>query len=131
MIDCTSGGVSSRVPTMYRSLRYGYQVPFAEQVRHGADIATMAVGLIIHGDQAEAILQNGQADLIGVGREIMHNPNWPLDAAQKLGLASAFEQVPQQTGFWLASRARRGFGCAPSTWQAGLDDARSDPHAPT
>ena len=127
VIDCTSGGVSSRVPTMYRSLRHGYQVPFAEQVRHGAGIATMAVGLIIHGDQAERILHSGQADLIGVGREIMHNPNWPLDAAQKLGLESAFDQVPQQTGYWLAARARRGFGCSPSTWQVGLDEARSEP----
>jgi 2,4-dienoyl-CoA reductase-like NADH-dependent reductase (Old Yellow Enzyme family) len=67
VIDCTSGGVSSRVPTMYRALQYGYQVPFAEQIRHGAEIATMAVGLIIHGDQAEQILQDGHADLIGVG----------------------------------------------------------------
>ena len=70
----------------------------------------------------ERILKEGQANLIGVGREIMHNPNWPLDAAQKLGVAGAFDQVPQQTGYWLAARARRGFGCAPSTWQAGLGE---------
>ena len=123
VIDCTSGGLSSRVPTLYRSLRYGYQVGFAEQVRRGAGIATMAVGLIIHGDQAERILQAGQADVIGVGREIMNNPNWPMDAAHKMGLAEAFDQVPRQTGYWLAARARRGFGCPPSTWQAGLGES--------
>jgi 2,4-dienoyl-CoA reductase-like NADH-dependent reductase (Old Yellow Enzyme family) len=123
VIDCTSGGLSSRVPTLYRSLRYGYQVGFAEQVRRGAGIATMAVGLIIHGDQAERILQAGQADVIGVGREIMNNPNWPMDAAHKMGLADAFDHVPRQTGYWLAARARRGFGCPPSTWQAGLGES--------
>ena len=120
VIDCTSGGVSSRVPTMYRALRYGYQVPFASQVRRDAGIATMAVGLIIHGDQAEQILQEGHADLVAIGREIMHNPNWPMDAAQKMGLATAFDQVPRQSGFWLESRARRGFGGVPSTWQKGM-----------
>ena len=37
---------------------------------------TMAVGLIIHGDQAEQILRDKQADLVAVGREILNNPNW-------------------------------------------------------
>ena len=125
VIDCTSGGVSSRVPTMYRALQYGYQVPFAGQIKRGADMTTMAVGLIIHGDQAEQILRDGHADLIAVGREIMHNPNWPMDVAQKMGLATAFDQVPKQAGFWLASRARRGFGGVPSTWQNGMNDTRT------
>lgn len=120
VIDCTSGGLSSRIPNFYRLTRYGYQVPFAERIRREADIMTMAVGLIIHGDQAERILQEGRADLVGVGREILHNPNWPMDAAQKMGLDLTFRQVPEQFGYWLEKRARRDFGCKPSTWQAGL-----------
>jgi len=54
---------------------------------------TMAVGLIIHGDQAEEILQNGKADLIAIGREILYNPNWPMDAALKLGAKGVFRNV--------------------------------------
>ncbi|MFT3805061.1 MAG: NADH:flavin oxidoreductase/NADH oxidase [Burkholderiaceae bacterium] len=125
VIDCSSGGLSSKVPNFYRLTRYGYQVPFAERIRREADIMTMAVGLIIHGDQAEHVLQRGQADLVGVGREILHNPNWPMDAAQKMGVDSAFADVPPQFGFWLDKRARRGFGCPPSTWQNGLGDEDS------
>jgi hypothetical protein len=81
---------------------------------------TMAVGLIIHGDQAEQILTQGQADLIAVGREILNNPNWPMDAALKLGVEGPFRQVPPQFGWWLGTRAKRGFGTKPSTWQTGL-----------
>jgi 2,4-dienoyl-CoA reductase-like NADH-dependent reductase (Old Yellow Enzyme family) len=120
VIDCTSGGLSSKVPNFHRLTHYGYQVSFAEKIRRDAGIMTMAVGLIIHGDQAERILTEGRADLIGVGREILNNPNWPMDAAHKLGLASAFQDVPVQFGYWLAKRAQRDFGCPPSTWQAGL-----------
>jgi 2,4-dienoyl-CoA reductase-like NADH-dependent reductase (Old Yellow Enzyme family) len=122
VIDCTSGGLSDKVPNFHRLTHYGYQVPYAEQIRRQAGIMTMAVGLIIHGDQAEQILREDKADLIGVGREILNNPNWPMDAAHKMGLESAFEDVPQQFGYWLAKRARRDFGCKPSTWGVGLSD---------
>ena len=47
---------------------------------------SMAVGLIVHADQAEQILQEGRADLIALARELLYNPNWPMDAAQKLGV---------------------------------------------
>ena len=92
----------------------------SEYVRRHADIMTMAVELIIHGDQAEQILRDGQADLIAVGREILNNPNWPMDAALKLGADGPFRNVPPQFGYWLGTRAKRGFGTQPSTWQVGL-----------
>ena len=44
----------------------------------------MAVGLIVHAEQANAILQNGHADIVALARELLYNPNWPLDAARKL-----------------------------------------------
>jgi 2,4-dienoyl-CoA reductase-like NADH-dependent reductase (Old Yellow Enzyme family) len=120
VIDCPSGGLSSRMPNFYRLTKYGYQVSFAERIRAETGIMTMAVGLIIHGDQAEQILQQGQADLVGVGREILNNPNWPMDAAQKLGADPKYANVPHQFGYWLSKRAQRGFGCNPSTYQVGL-----------
>jgi len=83
-----------------------------------------AVGLIIHGDQAEQILRDEHADLIAVGREILNNPNWPMDAALKLGVEGPFRNVPPQFGYWLGTRAKRGFGTRPSTWQNGLNETR-------
>jgi 2,4-dienoyl-CoA reductase-like NADH-dependent reductase (Old Yellow Enzyme family) len=120
VVDCSSGGITDQAPILGAEIKYSYQVPLSEYIRRHADIMTMAVGLIIHGDQAEQILQNGQADLIAVGREILNNPNWPLDAALKLGVEGPFRNVPPQFGYWLGVRARRGFGTQPSTWQVGL-----------
>jgi 2,4-dienoyl-CoA reductase-like NADH-dependent reductase (Old Yellow Enzyme family) len=120
VIDCSSGGITDSAPILGKEIKYSYQVPLSEYVRRHADIMTMAVGLIIHGDQAEQILRDGQADLIAVGREILNNPNWPMDAALKLGADGPFRNVPPQFGYWLGTRAKRGFGTQPSTWQVGL-----------
>jgi 2,4-dienoyl-CoA reductase-like NADH-dependent reductase (Old Yellow Enzyme family) len=125
VIDCSTGGTTSKVPNFARLTRYGYQVPYAEQIKREADIMTMAVGLIIHGDQAEAILQSGQADVIGIGREFLNNPNWAMDAADKLGVDSRYADIPPQGGFWLAKRASRGFGCNPSTYQKSLAEEQA------
>jgi 2,4-dienoyl-CoA reductase-like NADH-dependent reductase (Old Yellow Enzyme family) len=70
----------------------------------------------------EQILRDGQADLIAVAREILNNPNWPMDAALKLGADGPFGNVPPQFGYWRGTRAKRGFGTRPSTWQNGLHE---------
>jgi 2,4-dienoyl-CoA reductase-like NADH-dependent reductase (Old Yellow Enzyme family) len=101
---------------------YGYQVPYAEAIRREAGIMSMAVGLIVHADQAEAILQKGQADLVALAREVLYNPNWPMDAAQKLGVDRPFELVPPPYSYWLAKRAQSVPSIAPSTYRAGLGE---------
>ena len=82
LIDCSSGG---SVPAAPVTPGPGYQVPFAEKVRHEAEIATGAVGLISTPELAEEILRNGRADLVILGRELLRHPYWPLDAARVLG----------------------------------------------
>jgi len=81
-ICCTSGGVSRE-----QKIAAGpnYQVPFADAVRRGADIATMATGQITGARQAEDILQAGQADLVAIARRMMFNPRWSWHAALELG----------------------------------------------
>jgi len=49
---------------------------------------TAAVGLITEAQQAEAILQNGQADLVVMARQLLRDPYFPLHAAQALGVAA-------------------------------------------
>jgi 2,4-dienoyl-CoA reductase-like NADH-dependent reductase (Old Yellow Enzyme family) len=120
VVDCSSGGISDRAPILGAEIKYGYQVPLSEYVKREANVMTMAVGLIIHGDQAEQILQDGKADLIAIGREALNNPNWPMDAALKLGIEGPFRNVPPQFGYWLGTRAKRGFGTPPSTYTTGL-----------
>ena len=96
-------------------------MPYAEKLRKEAGIRTMAVGLIVHADQAEQILQAGQADLIAIAREAMHNPNWALDAALKLGADAPFALMPSPYEFWLEKRAGQVEGLVPSTHSRGMD----------
>ena len=84
---------------------------------------TMAVGLIIHADQAEEILQSGKADLVAIGREMLNNPNWPMDAATKLGIDEPYAMVPPLYGFYLEKRAQADFGGKPSTWRTGIESS--------
>lgn len=80
LIDCSSGGFAEG------RVKAGplYQVPFAEAVRSGADVPTMAVGLIDDPRAAEAIIANGQADLVAFGRPALEDPNWPVHAKRLL-----------------------------------------------
>jgi 2,4-dienoyl-CoA reductase-like NADH-dependent reductase (Old Yellow Enzyme family) len=84
LIDCSSGGnvPHQKIP----SLHPGYQVPFADRVKHGAGIATGAVGLITSPTHAEEILGNDRADLIFMARALLADPAWPLRAALALGV---------------------------------------------
>jgi 2,4-dienoyl-CoA reductase-like NADH-dependent reductase (Old Yellow Enzyme family) len=121
VIDCSSGGMTTGSPMeSARAGKYGYQVPYAEKIRKEAGIMTMAVGHIVHADQAETILRDGQADLVALAREIMYNPNWAMDAAQKLGADPDFGLVPPPYSYWLSKRAKSAFEGKPSTWMTSL-----------
>ena len=64
----------------------GYQVPFASVIRKETGIATAAVGLITEPQQAEDILQRGDADAIVMARAFLRDPYWPLHAARVLSV---------------------------------------------
>ncbi len=83
-IDCSSGGIVPAPPPTDR-VGPGFQVPFAETIRHEGRIPTMAVGLITGPDQADRIVREGKADLVAIGRELLRNPHWPIRAAAALG----------------------------------------------
>ena len=104
VIDTSSGGLAglSTAAPIKRAL--GFQVPFAAAVRRGAGIPTMAVGLILDGSQAEKVLQDGDADLIAIGRQALYNPFWPVHAAQELGCDLNFEMWNPEYGWWLDKR---------------------------
>lgn len=82
LIDVSSGGLS---PAQHVQVGPGYQVPFARAIREGAGVPTGAVGLITEPDQAEAILVDGNADVVLLARALLRDPSWPLRAAHALG----------------------------------------------
>jgi 2,4-dienoyl-CoA reductase-like NADH-dependent reductase (Old Yellow Enzyme family) len=84
LIDCSSGGITPemRIPSLYP----GYQVPFAERIKHGAGIATGAVGMVRDPGHAAEIVANARSDLVFVARAVLADPGWPLRAAAALGV---------------------------------------------
>lgn len=99
LIDCSSGGVSAEQSI---TVSPGYQVPFAAAIRERVGIATGAVGLLDDPFDAEAVVTDGKADLVLIGRELFRDPNWPLRAAVRLGVNVApprqYARAPYPTG---------------------------------
>ena len=81
-IHVTTGGVS---PAQAIKLGPGYQVPYAQRVKAEAGLPTIAVGLIIEPQQAEAIIAGGEADAVSLARAMLYDPRWPWHAAAALG----------------------------------------------
>lgn len=106
-IDTSSGGLSTqqKIP-----LGPGYQVHLARLIRKETGIATMAVGLITDPQQAEAIVADGDADLVALARGMLWDPRWVWHAAARLGGTVA---APVQ--YWRSppKEAGRVFGDTP------------------
>ena len=81
LIDVSSGGND---PRQQIPVGPGYQVAFAERIRHEVGIATGAVGMITGPAQADQIIRTGQADLVLLAREQLRDPYWPIHAAHAL-----------------------------------------------
>ena len=87
VIDCSTGSIVPDIPIPEAP---GYQVPFADAIRREAEIATAGVGLITQPEQAEAIIGDGQADLVVLARAMLDDPQWALHAARRLGAPIAW-----------------------------------------
>ncbi len=103
-IHVSSGGVS---PAQKIALGANYQVPFARAIRQASSMATTAVGLITQAQQAEDILQAGDADLIALARAFLYEPRWGWHAAAALG-----GEVRARENYWrcLPREAQAVFG---------------------
>ncbi|MDM0025180.1 NADH:flavin oxidoreductase/NADH oxidase [Variovorax saccharolyticus] len=105
VIDCSSGGLTEETRALPVPRGLGFQVPFSERIRNEARIRTQAVGMIVDASQAEAVLAEGKADLIALGREALFDPYWAHHAALSLGADPGYARWPVRHGVWLAKRA--------------------------
>jgi len=108
MVCTSSGGLRGSATNARIRRSYGFHVPYAAEVRREAEIATIAVGLILDPHHAEQILQEGSADIIAIGREALVNPSWPQMAEVALGrpMVEALDGWPVQYAWWLKVRER-------------------------
>jgi 2,4-dienoyl-CoA reductase-like NADH-dependent reductase (Old Yellow Enzyme family) len=81
-VDISSGGITAETRN---PMTPGYNVPIAAQVKRESGIATRTVGLITTPEQAEAIVAEGQADMVALARAFLDNPHWAWAAARRFG----------------------------------------------
>ncbi len=109
LIDVSTGQTSPDAKPVYGRM---FQTPYADKIRNEIGIATMAVGNVTEGDQVNAILAAGRADLVALGRPHLADPSWTLHAAAQLGYADAqwpVQYVPgKQQLERLIARAKEG-----------------------
>ena len=83
LIDVSSGQTVAHSRAVYGRM---FQVPFSDQIRNEAGLATMCVGNITTADQVNTIVAAGRADLVALGRPHLANPNFTLQAAARYGI---------------------------------------------
>ncbi|MGA9323769.1 MAG: NADH:flavin oxidoreductase/NADH oxidase [Xanthobacteraceae bacterium] len=106
LVDCSTGGMKLPRDKNLVARTPGFQVPFAARIRKEAQIATMAVGLILEPKQAETILEAGEADLVAFAREMLANPNFAAQAALELEGSSGWDLWSDRYRYWLERRAK-------------------------
>ncbi|MBO1074618.1 oxidoreductase [Roseomonas marmotae] len=107
VVDVSSGGLTEETRRITVPRGLGFQAGFAEAIRRGAGAAPQAIGMIVDGPQAEALLQAGQADLIAIAREALRDPYWTRRAAEQLGIPDDYADWPERHGIWLAKREQQ------------------------
>jgi 2,4-dienoyl-CoA reductase-like NADH-dependent reductase (Old Yellow Enzyme family) len=86
-VHVSSGGLvpHAKIP----GAQPGYQVAFAEAIKEAVPgLPVITVGMITDPNQAEAILQEGKADMVALARALLDDPRWGWRAAHRLGAPS-------------------------------------------
>lgn len=86
LIDVSSGGISTDRSTDTRvRRRYGFHADFSREIRSATKGPVASVGLIVDPEQAAQLVEQQDADLVFLGREMLANPSWALHAEVELG----------------------------------------------
>jgi anthraniloyl-CoA monooxygenase len=78
IVDVSAGQTTPDAQPLYGRL---FQTPFADKVRHEADIPTITVGNIGSYADVNSILVSGRADLCAMARAHLFDPYWTRHAA--------------------------------------------------
>lgn len=81
IVNVSTGGVVPAAPKVFK----GYQIPHAQKIKSMTGLPVIAGGIVTEPREAEEIVSSGKADMVYLGRELLRNPYWPLNAAKELG----------------------------------------------
>lgn len=98
MFHISAGGEGQIAAAGRPGTHAGYQVPLARAIKEAVGVPVIAVGRLDEPVLANAVIGNEEADLVAVGRGMLRNPNWTLEAGALLGKEA---DIPKQyqTGF--------------------------------
>lgn len=98
MFHISAGGEGPIAAAGRPGTHVAYQVPLARAIKEALDVPVIAVGRLDEPALANSVIGNEDADLVAVGRGMLRNPYWALEAATVL---KKEVEVPKQyvTGF--------------------------------
>lgn len=98
MFHISAGGEGPIAAAGRPGTHVAYQVPLARAIKEALNVPVIAVGRLDEPSLANSVIGNEDADLVAVGRGMLRNPYWALEAATVLKKEI---EVPQQyvTGF--------------------------------
>lgn len=100
MFHITSGGEGPIAGFGRPGTHAAYQVLLAREFKHTLNNPVIAVGRLDDPELANAVIGNKEADLVAVGRGMLRNPYWALEAASVLKKDAV---VPKQYAFGFPS----------------------------
>lgn len=81
IVNVSSGGVIDQKVDSYP----GYQIAYGTTIKKLTSLPVIVGGLLEHTHMANEIIRNNRGDLIYLGRELLRNPYWALQASRKMG----------------------------------------------
>lgn len=93
MLHVSAGGEGPIAAAGRPGTHVAYQVPLARAIKEALNIPVIAVGRLDEPALANAVIGNEDADLVAVGRGMLRNPYWALEAATVLRKE---EDIPKQ-----------------------------------
>ena len=100
-LDMLSVSVGFSTPAADIPWAPAFLAPIAERVRREANLPVSSAWGIGTPELAERALQDGQLDLVMVGRAHLANPHWPYHAARALGIERPSWTLPAPYAHWL------------------------------
>ncbi|MER2136053.1 MAG: NADH:flavin oxidoreductase/NADH oxidase [Arthrobacter sp.] len=90
IIDTSSGGISADRSVDTRVRRgFAFHADFARELRQQTGMLVACVGFVVDPEQATRLIEEGAADIVLLGREMLDNPNWVQHARRQLGADEA------------------------------------------
>ncbi|MCJ7456042.1 NADH:flavin oxidoreductase [Candidatus Bathyarchaeota archaeon] len=86
MLDVSGGLIGSRPEG---STSQGYFLPLAEKIKQAVEVPVIGVGGIKDPQVADEAIRQNRVDLVAVGRAILADPDWALNAAKALSRRAA------------------------------------------